>query len=60
MIPRFRLPGVLLAVFCLTLVAETLTIETQAAAPKRPPDEFLDPQRRAIRGGAVAAGSTRG
>lgn len=36
MIPRFRLPGVLLAVFCLTLVAETLTIETQAAPPKRP------------------------
>jgi hypothetical protein len=36
MIPRFRLPGVLLCVFCLALVAETLTIETQAAPPKRP------------------------
>jgi hypothetical protein len=36
MIPRFRLPGVLLAVFCLALVAETLTTNTQAAPPKRP------------------------
>ncbi len=34
--PRFRLPGVLLAVFCLTLVAETLTTKLQADPPRRP------------------------
>ena len=35
MTPRFRLSGLLLAVFCLTLVAETLTTEAQAGR-KRP------------------------
>ncbi len=34
--PRFRLSGALLALFCLTLVAETLTTEAQAADRKRP------------------------
>lgn len=36
MIPRFRLSGLLLAGFCLTLVAETLANDVQAAKRQRP------------------------
>lgn len=36
MIPRFRLSGLLLAGFCLTLVAETLSTDAQAAKRQRP------------------------
>ena len=49
MIPRFRLPGALLAVFCLTLVAETQTAELQAADRKRPITKpTLDPDAEQV------------